>query len=68
MNSKNGIGCFPLPETKANGILSCQPSGESSNCTSDLKHYEKYPKFQSKFKEDVQSLVNAFSDIEKPFL
>ena len=40
---------------------------QSINCTTDLKHHEQYPKFQSKFKEDVESLVNAFSDIEIPF-
>ena len=41
---------------------------QSTFHTTDSKHHEQYPKFQSKFKEDVKSLIKAFSNTGNPFL
>ena len=41
---------------------------QSTFQTTDSKHHEQYPKFQSKFKEDVKSLIKAFSNTGNPFL
>ena len=41
---------------------------ENTPKNSGRKHHEQYPKYQETFREDVNSLISAFSDVGNPFL